>query len=68
MSDQGHYGIGLDKTPANFVPLSPLSFIERTAAVYPNLASAVYGLRRRQVHVVDGGQQDDEQPDCSKGV
>ncbi|MEA2896502.1 MAG: 3-(methylthio)propionyl---CoA ligase [Bradyrhizobium sp.] len=42
MSDQGHYGIGLDKTPANFVPLSPLSFLERSAAVYPSLASAVY--------------------------
>ena len=42
MSDQGHYSIGLDKTPANFVPLSPLSFLERSAAVYPNLASAVY--------------------------
>ena len=42
MSDQGHYSIGLDKTPANFVPLSPLSFIERSAAVYPDLTSAVY--------------------------
>jgi fatty-acyl-CoA synthase len=42
MSDQGHYSIGLDKTPANFVPLSPLSFIARSAAVYPNLPSAVY--------------------------
>jgi fatty-acyl-CoA synthase len=42
MSDQGHYSIGLDKTAANFVPLSPLSFLERTAAVYPNLISAVY--------------------------
>src|SRR3954463_5288153 len=42
MSDQGHYSIGLDKTPANFVPLSPLSFLERSAAVYPNLSSAVY--------------------------
>src|ERR1700712_1950354 len=42
MSDQGHYSIGLDKTPANFVPLSPLSFLERSTAVYPNMASAVY--------------------------
>jgi fatty-acyl-CoA synthase len=42
MSDQGQYSIGLDKTPANFVPLSPLSFLERSAAVYPNLTSAVY--------------------------
>jgi fatty-acyl-CoA synthase len=42
MSDQGHYSTGLDKTPANFVPLSPLSFLARSAAVYPNLTSAVY--------------------------
>jgi fatty-acyl-CoA synthase len=42
MSDQGHYSIGLDRTPANFVPLSPLSFLERSAAVYPNLTSAAY--------------------------
>jgi fatty-acyl-CoA synthase len=42
MSDQGQYSIGLDKTPANFVPLSPLSFLERSAAVYPNMTSAVY--------------------------
>jgi fatty-acyl-CoA synthase len=42
MGDQGHYSIGLDKTPANFVPLSPLSFLERSAAVYPDLTSAVY--------------------------
>jgi fatty-acyl-CoA synthase len=36
------YSIGLDKTPANFVALSPLSFLARTAAVYPNHISAVY--------------------------
>jgi len=39
---QGHYSVGLDKTPANFVPLSPLSFLERTANVYPELTSVVY--------------------------
>ena len=36
------YDIGLDKTPANYVPLTPLSFIARSAAVYPNHTSAVY--------------------------
>src|SRR6516165_11305186 len=36
------YEIGLDKTPANYVPLTPLSFIARSAAVYPNHVSAVY--------------------------
>src|SRR6201747_1097591 len=39
---QGHYGIGLEKTPANFVALTPLSFLARSAAVYPDLTSTVY--------------------------
>lgn len=39
---QNQYAIGLDKTPANYVPLSPLSFLARTAAVYPDHVSAVY--------------------------
>src|SRR5215470_6119644 len=39
---QSQYDIGLDKTPANYVPLTPLSFIARSAAVYPNHVSAVY--------------------------
>src|ERR1700712_2463692 len=46
MSDgPNQYEIGLDKTPANFVPLSPLSFLARTAAVYPDLVSAVHETR-----------------------
>src|SRR5579871_2255295 len=39
---QSQYDIGLDKTPANFVPLTPLSFIARSAAVFPNHPCAVY--------------------------
>jgi len=39
---QGQYAIGLDKTPANYVPLSPLSFLARSAAVYPDHVSTVY--------------------------
>jgi fatty-acyl-CoA synthase len=39
------YEIGLEKNPANYVPLSPLSYIERTAAVYPNRPSVVHGER-----------------------
>src|SRR5262245_23246774 len=39
---QSQYDIGLDKTPANYVPLTPLSFIARSAAVYPDLVAAVY--------------------------
>src|SRR5882724_11490701 len=39
---QNQYDIGLDKTPANFVALTPLSFLARTAAVYPDHVSAIY--------------------------
>jgi 3-(methylthio)propionyl---CoA ligase len=40
--NQSQYSIGLDKTPANYVALTPLSFLERSAAVYPDHVSAVY--------------------------
>jgi fatty-acyl-CoA synthase len=40
--NQNQYSVGLDKTPANFVPLTPLSFLARTAAIYPSHVSAVY--------------------------
>src|SRR5438309_11552610 len=39
---QSQYDIALDKTPANYVPLTPLSFLARSAAVYPDHVSTVY--------------------------
>src|SRR5258706_14539038 len=39
---KSQYSLGLDKTPANFVPLTPLSFLARTAAVYPDQVGTVY--------------------------
>jgi fatty-acyl-CoA synthase len=44
--DQGVYSIGLDQNAANFVALSPISFLTRSAAVYPNHLSAIYEDRR----------------------
>lgn len=41
------YELGLDANPANFVQLTPLSFIERTAAVYPDRDAVSYGAVRR---------------------
>ncbi|HEY0329535.1 MAG TPA: acyl-CoA synthetase [Rhodopseudomonas sp.] len=41
-SESNQYRIGLQQTPANYVPLSPLSFLERSANVYPQLTSTVY--------------------------
>jgi fatty-acyl-CoA synthase len=40
------YDIGLDKNAANYVPLSPISFLLRSAAVYPNRLAVAYGERR----------------------
>jgi fatty-acyl-CoA synthase len=42
---ESQYSVGLDKTPANYVPLTPLSFLARTAAIYPNHVSALYENR-----------------------
>ena len=38
---------GLDRNEANFVALSPLSFIERSASVYPDRIAVIYGSRRQ---------------------
>jgi fatty-acyl-CoA synthase len=43
----GIYDQGLPQTPANFVPLSPLSFIARTAGVYPLRSAVVHGALTR---------------------
>ncbi len=41
------YSTGLDKNAANYSSLSPLTFIERAAAVYPERCALVYGGMRR---------------------
>ena len=44
-ANRNQYDLGLTKTPANYVPLTPLSFLARAAAVYPNHTSTVYEER-----------------------
>jgi 3-(methylthio)propionyl---CoA ligase len=41
------YATGLDKNAANFVPLSPIGFLRRTAEVYPQRTAVIYGERRQ---------------------
>ena len=36
----------LDRNPANFTALTPLGFLDRTAAVYPDRLAVVHGERR----------------------
>ena len=47
MADHRIYDYALDRNPANHVPLSPLSFIQRTAAIYPDYPAVSYNDVRR---------------------
>jgi fatty-acyl-CoA synthase len=38
---------GLDRRPANHVPLTPLSFLERAAVIWPGREAVVHGSTRR---------------------
>jgi len=45
-ADANPYEVGLDKNAANYVPLTPIGFLLRSAAVYPNRLAVAYGERR----------------------
>src|SRR4051812_37376558 len=40
------YDIGLDRSAANFQPLTPLGLLERAAAVFPDHIAIIHGARR----------------------
>jgi fatty-acyl-CoA synthase len=46
MSDASQYDTDLDKNAANYTPLSPVTFLERAAAVYPERIAQIHGERR----------------------
>jgi fatty-acyl-CoA synthase len=41
------YDIDLDRNAANFQPLTPLGFLERSAAIFPDRLAVVHGALRR---------------------
>jgi fatty-acyl-CoA synthase len=41
------YDTDLDRTPANFQPLTPLQFLERAASVFPDTTAIIHGSLRR---------------------
>ena len=41
------YERDLDKTSANYAPLTPLQFMERAASVYPDHVALIHGTRRQ---------------------
>src|SRR4029453_2248378 len=40
------YDTDLDRNPANFQPLTPLTFLERAASVFPDRTPIIHGRRR----------------------
>ena len=45
-SSNSIYKTGLEKNAANYVPLSPLTFIARSAYIYPDRLAVIHGQRR----------------------
>src|SRR3954471_2096655 len=41
------FDIDLDRNPANFQPLTPLGFLERSASVFPAHTAIIHGALRR---------------------
>ncbi|HZW47532.1 MAG TPA: AMP-binding protein, partial [Microvirga sp.] len=41
------YDTNLDKNPANYQPLTPLTFLERAASVHPEQIAIIHGSLRR---------------------
>ncbi len=46
MARRNAYEQDLDKDPANFAPLTPLTFLEWSASVYPDHPAVIHGARR----------------------
>ncbi|WP_206072589.1 acyl-CoA synthetase [Magnetospirillum sp. ME-1] len=47
MMSANPYELGLDRNAANFVALTPLTFLERSAAVWPDRLAVIHGPVRR---------------------
>ncbi|MCY4480813.1 MAG: acyl-CoA synthetase [Rhodospirillales bacterium] len=45
-TDKSPYEAGLERNDANYVPLTPLSFLRRAAAVFPERTAWIHGTRR----------------------
>ncbi|MGB0129300.1 MAG: acyl-CoA synthetase [Rhodocyclaceae bacterium] len=46
MPQENPYTFGLEKNAANYVPLTPITFLERSAYIYPEGVSSIHGKRR----------------------
>ncbi len=46
MTMDNRFNSGLERNPANYQPLTPLGFLERSAAVFPDRTAIVHGRQR----------------------
>jgi fatty-acyl-CoA synthase len=46
MARPNPYEVDLDRNPANYAPLTPLTFIDWAASVYPDRLAVIHGTRR----------------------
>src|SRR5262245_15042161 len=46
MARPNPYEVDLDRNPANYAPLTPLTFIDWAASVYPDRLAVIHGARR----------------------
>ena len=46
MSQTNPFEIDLDRRPANYQPLTPLSLLERSAGIYPDKTAIIHGSQR----------------------
>jgi len=46
VTEANPYEIGLDKNAANYVPLTPIAFLLRSASIHPDRLAVAYGERR----------------------
>src|SRR5688572_26868774 len=42
----GIFDAGLERNAANYAPLTPVSFVERSAEIFGDLTAAIHGARR----------------------
>ena len=62
------YNTNLDRNPANFQPLTPLTFLERAASVYPNHTAIVHGKLRRNYSDFYSRSRQLASALCAKGI
>ena len=47
-----HYDTNLDKNEANYIPLTPLTFLKRAKDIYPDYEAVIYEDRKYSLSLI----------------